>query len=496
MILFAWEASARQSEDGLLEYRIESTFAASSRSYMPHWLYSNRFGLLEDRGVDGYLLVGIGLPERKLGAFRVSAGFDAVGKTILSEAHLNQYYLTVGYGPFEVSAGRMRQTHGLQYDPLSSGSLMISNNARPIPRITAGIPDYTDIPFTFGLLAIKGQFTHGWLENDRYTKSPWFHEKFVYARGGHESWPFRLYGGMAHYVMWSGVHPEFGQVPNRFQDFLRVIFGKEADEDFEGSQNFPEWVENAIGDHIGMIEYGLTLHLSDFEFSTYRQFPFEDGSGLRFYFNRDALHGITIRKPGSNGFITGFLYEYLNTTWQSGPGPSDPLEEGHPDFDDVMNAAYPYKFGGRDNYYNHYIYRNGWTYFGHTLGNGLLMTHRRGQVYFPGADLGHWMFVSNRVQAHHLGMEGFAGENVRYKAFFTRSRHWGTYHNFVDFFNQYTDPDYPFASRPVQYHTMLELEGRFPRAKRFGWTGAITIDFGDFGTSAGFLGGIHYTLKP
>ncbi len=491
------------------------------------------------------------------------AGVEFIAKPESGESRVYEAFLQLRYGPFQLTGGRRAYTSGFAHDRLSTGSMGMSPNYAPFPRITAGIPHYVPVPFTFRYLEIKGHYSHAWLDDDRFTSDPWLHEKAVYVRT-RSDWPVRLQGGFTHFAMWGGTHPELGPAPAGFNDYLRVVLGRNIDPGSDAAENFPQWAENAIGDHLGVIEFSLGWELFGMEWDAYRQIFFEDGSGMRFYHNKDGLNGLRIR-PGarsgsgpsfSGGRSTGggdsrfghdrrgnsgtdgrgghgdsrwvrtILVEYLKTTWQSGPGPSDPPEGPDDPFFDpdepYFDPDYPYNFGGRDHYYNHYVYRNGWTYRNMSMGTPLLLQQDRGRFYYPDKQMLWRRFVSNRVQAWHIGAEGElsgladAGLGpvavlgrvlTGYRFLITRARHQGTYDN-IDIFNRITDPDAPFADRPVQYHTMLELSGRLPwldgtftshaasPLNDLRFTLALSLDAGELTNHTGVMLGIRWGSTP
>ncbi len=499
------DQSSRNGDQSLIPpifWQVDMAASGGSADRMPLWQVSHRGGRLLDRQVDGWFSARIVTdwrhaqnryqPESSRSYSRwytwkpdFRSGIDFIGKTEPGESRIYEAFLQLRYGPFEVTGGRRSYTTGFAYDPLSTGSLGMSRNYAPFPRITAGIPHYIPIPFTFRLLEFKGQYSHAWLDDDRFTSNPWLHEKNIFIQT-RSDWPVRLRGGFSHFAMWSGTHPELGQTPNSFEDYLRIVFARSADPTRDPDGNFQQWVDNAIGDHLGVIEFGIGWEGWGMEWDVYRQFLFEDGSGMRFYHNRDGLNGLKIRpeqgRAGSwaGGWISTILLEYLNTTWQSGPGPTDPPESPDDPFYDpdepYFDPDYPYNFGGRDQYYNHYIFINGWTYREFSMGSPLLLQQDRGRFYYPDGTFTWRQFVSNRVQAWHLGVDGdlsglansnltavsAAGQVLRgYRLLITRARHQGVYDN-IDIFNQIINPDAPFAEKPVQYHTMLELTGRVP----------------------------------
>ncbi len=532
-------------------WQVEMAAAGATADRMPLWQVSNRGGRYLDRRSDGLIGARLGTdwhhaqnrhdPESGRSYNRwytwkpdFRAAVDLIGKPESGQSRVYEAFLQLRYGPFEATGGRKRYTTGLAYDPLSTGSMGMSTNHAPFPRITAGIPHFIPIPFTFRLLEFKGQFSHGWLESDRFTSSPWLHEKFVFVQT-HSAWPVRLRGGITHFAMWGGVHPEFGQTSSSFDDYLRIIFVRSADPGSEISQNIPQWGENAIGDHQGVIEFGAGWELFGMEWDAYRQFFFEDGSGMRFYYNRDGLGGLRIRpqkdrtESWAGGWIHTLLLEHLGTTWQSGPGPHDPPTGPDDPFYDpdepYFDPDYPYNFGGRDHFYNHYIYRNGWSYRGRSMGTPLFVQQDRGKFYYPDGGLVWREFVSNRVQAWHMGVMGdLSGlKNSRFRAvsatgrvlsgyrlMITRARHQGVYEN-IDIFNQIIDPEAPFADKPLQYHTMLELSGRLPwfdgqfnafntdgdtLLNKLRFTLAFSLDAGELTNHSGVLIGIRWGNAP
>ena len=77
------------------------------------------------------------------------------------------------------------------------------------------------------------------------------------------------------------------------------------------------------------------------------------------------------------------------------------------------------KLVGNDDYFNNYIYRNGWTYEGMTLGTPLITSPIFNE---DGSD----QILNNRVMAFHLGLGGMLGK-INYRSFFTYSINKGTH---------------------------------------------------------------------
>ena len=116
----------------------------------------------------------------------------------------------------------------------------------------------------------------------------------------------------------------------------------------------------------------------------------------------DGLWGIKISNT-SFPYLSTILYEFLNTTQQSGA------------FHDRDGIVY----GGGDHYFTNGIYKNGWTYGGFTIGHPLITS----PVLLPGEQISP---IYNRVRAHHIGVKGdIFGYN--YKAMTTISNYYDDY---------------------------------------------------------------------
>jgi hypothetical protein len=74
---------------------------------------------------------------------------------------------------------------------------------------------------------------------------------------------------------------------------------------------------------------------------------------------------------------------------------------------------------GRDNYFNHYIYRS-FTYYNRMMGTPLFVPHIGEDGVADG-------FESTRMWMHHLGMKGFLGSGIYWKGMVTWSRNFGNY---------------------------------------------------------------------
>ena len=302
----------------------------------------------------------------------------------------NQYYFSVfiskdrinigesflKYKIFEdtyIKAGRYYRDFSNYLDNnLSSGSILISHNAKPMPKLgligTLYSKKYNDFSFDYGI-------AHGVFEkNNFYSKAPMLHEKFIYFK--HNKKEFEWGIGLVHEAMWggrtiSGRMP--GDQPSTFKDFLKIIIAEDGPD--EGGDH-----ANALGNHLGIWDFYYQINKNDKILKLYYQHFFEDTSGLRFANKSDGLWGIELKD-----YIVGstILLEYLNTSNQ--------------------NIDPPYV---NDTYYIHGLYQSGWSYKGYVLGNPFIDS-----------------LNNNPSKVIHLGIKKNAISEYNYKFLLSRKIH-------------------------------------------------------------------------
>lgn len=467
-----------------LHFRIESKGAISTQGYLPLWIVSNRYGLLEDE-TDALLRTGFEVPYTKGKKFDVSYGLDIVGKKNLGNSRLQQGFLKVKYGIFEIRGGRIEETTGLPGRTLSSGSMAQSMNAMPVPKMAINVPEYAPVPYTKGYLKFKGYFGHGWLGEDRYVENSFLHEKRLYIKAG-GNLPVNLYGGFVHYAVWGGNHPAKGGLPSSFRDYLLVFQGKSADE----SSSVGGEIGNALGNHLGIYDFGVATNIEKYKVTVYSQTPWETLNSLKLFRNMDRLLGITIHNSNEKKVVTEVLYEYLFTKDQRGPGLPDPIPS------QPTNYGYPY--GGRNDYHNNWFYRSGWTYKNRIIGTPLFTTNERAENFFNELNDYGVNIVNNRIVAHHVGLGGFFYDNVAYRLKATYTRNYGTYAglNLGRYNWASMDPDldveYVFDPPLNQIYFMLEINTILPFSKNITLQTAVGYDTGDIYRNFGALFGLQW----
>lgn len=291
----------------------------------------------------------------------------------------------------DITAGIKPLVVGSQNPQLTTGGLLFSGNAYPIPRISIGIDQYIPFPGLYGYLEVKGGLTHGWfvdnscLDTTIHTTNALLHYKFAGVRLG-GSLPINIGYELHHVGQWGGTSPYHGKFPISWDTFKHIVLAQ------GGGNNLSDQL-NAEGNHIGVQELSLVAKWTHWNITTYWQTIFEDKSAN--FIGRsnlaDGLWGIALRQ-NEWPFINAITLEYLNTTRQDGP------------WHDRDGQVY----GGRSNYYNNSSYKQGWTHFGRTIGNAMMSPD------------------NNRVRVYFAGIAGdIYGFNYRVKISYARN--WGTY---------------------------------------------------------------------
>jgi hypothetical protein len=378
-----------QSTRGLV-YTVEAFGAAASSGSLPYYLAALRYGTIDPFGANSGFRLSAVRPYMTDRRADIAFGLDVLGRIgETSTLTFHQGYVRGRFGPFEASAGRWEHTLGVVDPTLSMGSMIVSANTSPMPRLSLALPAYTPIPGTRNFAFIRGHLSHGWFEDEAFTRDALLHEKSLYLRLFSEKAPIQLHGGVTHAVVWAGTHPGRGRLPAGFDDYLRIFFVQGGDDAAPDNE-----IVNVLGNTIGSYDFSVTAQFLGMEALIYRHFYIETGPALRFRNPWDGMWGVSLKRADGRGLVSGILYEHVNTKRQGARRREDEII-------------------GVDNYYNNVLYRGGWVYHGRTIGLPLLTSDGR-----------RWGIVNNILLAHHVGFEGRLGV-VSYRAMATYSRNYG-----------------------------------------------------------------------
>lgn len=395
-------ANGLMAQSDSVQYQVEMKSIASTGTKSPFWIQNNQYGTIPFD--PNSLTIFAKLQKEKSDSnklfdynFVSSAYINIASKTT---AILHELYLNGRFWVFNASVGMREERYGNQDETLSGGGLLFSKNARPMPKIFVGIEDFTPLFFKNKFIEIKGGVSHGWFTDQIYTKDLLLHHKYATVRFGGTKSPVHVQYSLDHAAQWGGIAPGFSAQPTGIKDFMNVFLARSG----SSSSTLFEQI-NVGGNHIISQSAKIELSISNYTINSYWQNISED-KPIRIMWKAvniaDGLWGLSIENK-KLPFLQKFLYEYLNTTDQTGP---------YHDIDGVI-------YGGNDNYFNNYLYQNGWTYYGRTIGSPFITSpvyNKNKEVYI----------LNNRVQAHHIGMQGtFKGYNYKVIGSFTKN--YGSY---------------------------------------------------------------------
>ncbi|HEY6913949.1 MAG TPA: capsule assembly Wzi family protein [Paludibacter sp.] len=457
--------SAISAQTDTIQYDFSLSTRTASGLSAPFWFQNNQFGIVPFESNSSTVLAKIfknKSTKKNLFDYNfIASGYLNISKKE-SSIKLHELYINTRIWVFNASVGMHEEIIGNQDISLSSGGLLFSRNSRPIPKIFIGIEDFTPLLFKNSFVEIKGGISHGWFTDQIYTKDLLLHHKYGYLRFGGNKSPIHVQYGVDHVAQWGGTTPLFGKQPSGFKDYINVFLAR------SGSSTASIYDQiNVGGNHIISQSTKAELNLNNFEISAYWQNLMED-KPIRFIWNTvnisDGLWGLTIQNR-KFPFIKKIVYECLNTTDQSGP---------YHDIDGVV-------YGGGDNYFNNYLYQNGWTHYGRTIGTPFITS----PIYNKNNEI---QILNNRVQIHHIGLEG-EFKQYNFKALCSFSKNYGNYSN-----------NYPIEKMLASTNLLFELNKHFEKLYQINAGIAVGIDIGEaYGNNVGFsfkISKCDYFLSP
>lgn len=448
-------------------YRADLFGSVATGSNTPFWMVSNRYGIVPLEANNGFLNAGIFHQQNFGKGFRWSAGLDLVAAVPrYRNVYLQQIYAELGYKSLQLTIGSKENYTSLWDRSLSTGDMVLSTNARPIPEINLSMPHFTVVPLTKGWLQIKGDFAVGrsfdakYLEdfvktNQTYNKNILWHHKSFYIRiqDTRNNSPLSGIIGVQHWAQWGGTssNEKIGVQPHSLKDFIRVVIGKEGSSQASESDRI-----NVLGNHYGAYSFKLQYARPEWILAAYYQHYFDDKSGMEFRNGTDGLWGVQLDLP-QLPWLRKVVSEYIVTRNQSGPF----------HFIDFDHSLHQGPGGGADNYYNNGEYQTGTSYFNRGLGNPLILSPE----YNKDGSLG---FKNNRVRGWHFAAEGDVSTQVSYRLLFTLMNSWGT-------------PYAPFLENKRGAAGFIDINYRHPKLEGWEFTGSLEADAGAFyGKNLGF----------
>jgi len=458
--LCLWNIVPSSAQTDNMETVIEFHGSASNNN-TPLWLNANKYGLSSLNSTYGYARGTIlyhnsfdkcGI-DYNLGADLVlpvnfvSEGYK--GSEYKNHFILQQLYAEAKWKLLSLYVGSKQNPAELHDNLLSSGAQTLGINARPIPQGRLSL-DWWTIPYTRQWLSIKGHVAFGimtdgeWEEkftgnsNNRYNKWTRYHEKAGYLRiGNNEKFPLSLTMGLQMAAQFGGeLYNPDGTDENNYNIGSAINLSSDVKSYWNaffplgssGGDVDEVQFKNTEGNQLGSWVCRFDWEKENYKIGVYYDHFFEDhsamfmldydgyGSGDEWnekketkffaYDFKDGLWGIDVQLKKFN-YIKGFVAEYLNTRYQSGPVYHD------------HNATNSDHICGMDNYYNNRNF-SGWQHWGQAIGNPLF----RSPLYNTD---GYILSEANRFFAWHFGVNGDIIPNLSYRILYSWERAFGTY---------------------------------------------------------------------
>ncbi|MCD8288232.1 MAG: capsule assembly Wzi family protein, partial [Porphyromonadaceae bacterium] len=400
-----------------IDYKVEANIIAGGGDYTPFYLMNNRGGTVSFTPNTGYLRAAIEKDIDTTRRFSYGFGLDAMASyNDEIPAYIQQAYASIRFLALGITVGSQEEYSLLWDKDLSSGGWVWSGNSRPIPQVRIGIPEFVNFPGTHGKMQIKGEISYGRFvddkyqrqnrgENMKYTTGQLYHRKNLLLRFGKTSKHYYGIVGIDMAAQFGGTVYNKNAAPIYFPSNLKEYF--KVFIPLAGGENSPGIDQvNVSGNHLGSYLFAVGTRQKNWKGRIYYEHPFDDHSGMIFRNKSDGLWGIEYRSTLPHPVLSGIVVEFLETRDQSGPFLYD------------ATTTIPIQVSAGDWYYGHVVY-NGWTHRGHTIGNPFITS--------PGYnDDGFLGFKSSRMEALHIGWEGYFTSEFDYRFLGSLQRGWGT----------------------------------------------------------------------
>ena len=430
--LFTFSFSKAQNP---IQISVSNTTLAATDSVMPFWFAANQHGKIQLK--NSFLNISEIIVEKAyINNAKSRLGTTLGGDFIVAFGNENYYQINRAYAGISFKGWELKG--GMFYDEVkyaglstSNGNIARSDNARPIPMIRLSTLSFKPVPFVQNWLSFKAEYDEGLLNDERYVDGAHLHHKSLYFKI-HTStlWYFEL--GFEHYAMWGGtsLNKNIGDLPEGWNAYWHYVFALPGDENFLATDQ-----DNISGNQLGTYQLKYERNFSKMKIAVYASHPWEDNSGLNLHNWPDNLLGIHFDFQNKKALLTDIVYEFTNTRQQ---GIKDSLYY----FD---NNSGKWKMREFDGYYNHGIYRSGFTYSQQVMSSPLFFPVAENDGISTGIQ-------SNRFFSHHIGAKGNLSDYLIWRGFLTWIQHYGTYpkpykisqkqiSGFCEI--QYSNPDFP-----------------------------------------------------
>ena len=436
---------------------VSGSLNGGTGQYLPFWAHTGQNGIVPTTS-NALLTLGAGAAYNHSNGFFYESGCNFAGWLasvpnggVTVNGAVDRLYVSAGWKMLRAELGIAPRQRELGDLSVTGGNMMWTSNARNLPGINVKA-DWIPI---FKWFALRGNVAHYKMNDNRAVVGTMLHNKSLEGKVTINS-RVSISGGLEHIAQWGGYSERLGAQPSSLGDFVRVFFAMNGGDDALETDKI-----NVLGNHLGREYVRIDWQAERFGLLLQYDKPFEDGSGLRLLNVPDGVWTVKLDLKDKS-FVNEIVYEYVNTTWQSGPRhdrPATLMEKWEQDPSDPYYGRISLR--GCDNYFVNGVYVSGWTYDGRIIGLPLI-----GGLVFDKDGIVRDVSCS-RVRAHHIGIGGNFAEGCPYKFKATCSRNYGRY-------NQSATS--VFASYPLQVSMALEvgIQNRLSRLPVDFWVGVYS----------------------
>jgi len=533
---FSTLGAKSRGRDSLAVFSSSEASLCATNGYSPLWSYSQNWGRYSTSKVAEVIAYNkADWRFLKSSWAELHLGGAVQASTNRSNCMFHEAYLKGRIWKIDGSLGMVASTPISQQGGLGTGSYLMSDNARPIPKAAAGFYKWTSIPYLGDYLQVRGGASLGYIpdffyryepNSSSYTSNVIQHEKFMYVRAGH--WMVKPYAGLIHSALMGGTLPDGTKIP---VDFISTSLAKGSSS--MGESGFGGEESNAAGAHQGMWELGTDLVTSGLDASFYYRRPFAD-SRARGLFNfarcKDFTLGMDL-KPRNFAPITEICVEFMTTLWQGGEGLPDACfvtesgetvllawtqmtpENIHAYFkEDVISSweavhgqltdtrscraflehftNHDQAFGGRTDYMSNYLYQQGWSVGNLSNGSAMFLTDSM-LSSFPGMGGFTNRYPNVRMRTLCIGATGRILPQLHYKAKFSVSSNQGSYREKYEYWSWNLNANDCFSKPLTQFNTGIWLGYH---ARGISYFFSAFCDWGQMYNTASCRIGMAYSL--
>ncbi|WP_254411886.1 capsule assembly Wzi family protein [Dyadobacter diqingensis] len=377
------------AQDSTLTVNLSLTLSGSTGS-TPFWMRARQNGTIPTANhfVSGqWGLYKIYHPHNPR-LFQWTAGAELITNYAKKgDVFFTDLYIAGKLGGFELLAGQKKNIVSLIDSSLGTGSLSLSGNARPFPRIQISTPEFQPLNFTDGFVSVKGALSEGMLGASNIyfgsasaVPNTYFHHKQLYFRLGKYSDPLKVYFGMNHQAVWGGEN-QIAPILNTtsLKSYWNVLTGKSIN-------------HRKVGSNFGTTDLAIDFRVKNLKFFVYRNNIHENSSLFKIINFSDGLNGVTVRKENQRVkekyfFIFNSInFEYLSLNNQK--------NQFHPQELVVNKIA---------DYYNSYLYTRGWSNYGLSMGTPFVLANNQTNENLP--ERTNQFTNNNRIQVFHTALK-------------------------------------------------------------------------------------------